>query len=259
MRQNFQMPANFLRAAFVLALLLAAPAPARERPREAPPEPFEEIELFAAAGAVGTLVLPAGAPDRRTPAVVILQDALGPDGRAATYVDQLLGADFAVLELGEAGPDLGAVLATLAAHPRILDGHLGLLGFGTGARAVAEWAGQVRARALLYPGCTALLPAAMPGEAVLLIHGDADAPHADALCGGLAARLGATALRVQRRVLAGTGYAWDRPAYMGEGRSMVPAPDGSGRIPATHDPGMAALSAAQVAGFFATSLMTPSR
>lgn len=246
--------------ALVLALLLGAPNTAPAVPSEASAEPFEEIELFRAAGAVGTLVLPAGAPDRRTGAIVILQDTLGPDGRAALYVDQLLGADLAVLELvaGEGG-DLGTVLAALAAHPRILEGHLGLLGFGAGARAVAEWPGQVRARALLYPSCSHLLPAAMPGEAVLLLHGGADPLHAAAPCGELAARLGAAALQVQRRILSGAGYAWDRPGFAGEGQFLVPAPDGSGRVAAAHHPAMAALSAAQVAGFFATTLLAPTR
>jgi hypothetical protein len=35
--------------------------------REPLPEPFEETQAFAAAGAAGSLILPAGAPDRRTP------------------------------------------------------------------------------------------------------------------------------------------------------------------------------------------------
>ena len=244
-----------LRAIFV-ALVLTTPALAREEPAE----PFEEIELFQAAGAVGHLILPAGAPDRRTAAIVILQDTLGPDGRAALYVDQLLGAGLAVLELVEAeGADLGALVNALGAHPRILEGQLDLLGLGAGAQAAAGWPGRVRARALLYPGCAAQLPADMPGEAVLLIHGDADAPHAGAACQQLATRLGATAAQVQRRVLAGVGYAWDRPGFVGEGRSMVPAPDGSGHIAAAANPGMAALSATQVASFFATSLLTSTR
>ncbi|UPY37866.1 hypothetical protein [Sediminicoccus sp. KRV36] len=244
----------------LLTLLLATPALAQASPREEPLDPLEEVALFEAGGAVGTLVLPAGAPDRRTPAIVILQDALGPDGRAALYVDQLLGADLAVLELVVAEQmHLGDVLAALAAHPRILAGHLGLLGFGAGARQVAEWPGQVRARALLYPGCAALSPAAMPNEAVLVMHGAADARHASALCGELETRLGATARRLQWRSLAGAGHAWDRPALGGEGRSMLPAPHGPGRIAAEHHPGLAALSAAQVAGFFATSLLAPAR
>jgi len=239
-----------------VALALAAAAVASEQPDA----PFDEIELFDAAGAVGTLVLPAGAPDRRTPIIVILQDALGPDGRAALYVDQLLGADLAVLELSVTeGMDFGAVVDALAAHPRILGTHVGMLGFGAGARFVAEWPGRVRARALLYPGCASLLPAAMPDEAVLLMHGDADALHTRADCEHLATGLGSAARALRWRVLAGASYAWDRPTFGAEGRSMLPAPDGSGRIAAAHWPALAALSAAEVAGFFATSLLGPAR
>ena len=156
------------------ALALAVPALAREEAAG----PAMQVEAFDVAGAVGTLALPAGAPDRRTPAIVILQDALGPDRRSGRYVDQLLGADLAVLDLlVTEGIDLGGVVDALAAHPRILGTHVGLLGFGAGARMAAEWPGRVRARALLYPGCASLLPVAMPGEAILLLHGDADALH----------------------------------------------------------------------------------
>jgi len=242
--------------AFSAAVAVAAPAVARAEPTE----PFEEIELFEAAGAVGTLVLPAGAPDRRTPAIVILQDALDPDGRAGLYVDQLLGADLAVLELSVTeGMNLGAIVDALAAHPRILGTHVGLLGFGAGARLVAEWPGRVRARALLYPGCASLLPAAMPDEAVLLKHGDADALNTRVDCEHLATGLGSAARALRWRVLAGVSYAWDHPTFGAEGRSMPPAPDGSGPISAAHWPAVAALSAAELAGFFATSLLGPAR
>jgi dienelactone hydrolase len=100
------------------------------------------------------------------PAVLILHDASGADGRAAAYAEQLLGADIAVLELREAGPAAaGAALAALAADPRINPAQLGVLGFGTGARAALELPGTV-ARALLYPGCGTLPGAAKMAAAI---------------------------------------------------------------------------------------------
>lgn len=128
MRQKPQIFMYSMRGAVILALLLAAPAPALE----VPPEPFDEVQLFQAAGAIGTLFLPAGAPDRHTPAMAILPDAPGLEGRAGLDVDRLLGAGFAVLDLAVAGPDLRLALATLAEHPRILLGHLRLLGMVPG-------------------------------------------------------------------------------------------------------------------------------
>lgn len=239
-----------------VVLVLAAPALADKEPMEA----FEEIEMFEAHGMIGTLTLPAGAPDLRTAAIIILQDANGPDGRAGLYVEQLLGANFAVLEVLLAERmNLEALMNALAAHPRMLGSHLGVMGFGAGARLLAQWPGRAQARALLYPGCASLQTAAMPDEAVLLMHGDADGLHASQPCAQLATRLRAAAREMQWRVLAGAGYAWDLPAFAGEGASMLPAPDGSGRIAATNHPAMAALSAAQVAGFFATSLFGPAR
>ncbi len=238
-----------------IVVTLAAPALAGNESIEA----FEEVELFEAHGVIGTLTLPAGAPDLRTAAIIILRDANGPDGLAGLYVEQLLGANFALLEVLLAERmNLEALMNALAAHPRILGNHLGVMGFGAGARLLAQWPGRARARALLYPGC-ASLRAAMPNEAVLLMHGDADGLHASQPCGQLATRPGATARERQWRVLAGVGYVWDLPAFAGEGASMRPAPDGSGRIAATNHPAMAAISAAQVAGFFATNLLGPAR
>lgn len=158
-------------AAVGAALLVAAPPPATGR--EAPPEPEEEVEAFIAAGAAGTLILPAGAPDRRTPTVVILQDGAAPDGRAGLYADQLLGSGPAVLEAVRLpGDSLTAVLAELAQHPRLAGQGIGLLGFGEGPRQVAMLSlpgvAPVAARALLYAACAGLAHPPMPGEAVLL-------------------------------------------------------------------------------------------
>jgi len=236
----------------VVVIALARSAVAREEPQA----PFEEVEFFEAAGGVGVLVMPAGAPDMRTPAIIILHDALGSDGRSGEYVDQLLAAGLVVLDLRATdGMDLGGVIRALATHPRIMASRIGLLGFGDGARQVAEWPGPVAARALLYPGCASLMPAQMPGEAVLLIHGDADRLHAPAECELLAGRLGAVAHRLRWRPLSDAGYAWDRPVFPNEGRSMLPAPDGSGRIPTSPWPASAELYAAYVSDFFATTLL----
>jgi dienelactone hydrolase len=236
------------------ALMLAAPPPTTAG--EAPPEPQEEVEAFTAAGAAGTLVLPAGAPDRRSPAIVVLADGEAPDGRAGPYLDQLLGAGLAVLEMTSLpGDSLEAVLADLARHPRVLGERLGLLGFGVGARQVAALPEPVTARALLYPGCAGMAPAAMPGQAVLLMHGDADPANAEPPCATLAAALSQAGARLRLRVLNGATYAWDRPAFAGEGHAMLPRPDGEGRVRAEAWPAMAALSAAEVAGFFAASLL----
>lgn len=239
----------------MLAGLLLGGAAAAQAAQEAPLEPFEEVEAFAAAGAAGTLILPAGAPDRRTPAIVILQDGREPDGRAGRYIDQLLGAGLAVLEIVHLPDDsLGAVLTTLAGHPRVAGQPLGLLGFGAGARLLASWPGPVAARALLYPGCEGIVPAVMPGQAVLLMHGTADPADERGSCEAVVALLTHAGASVRLRVLTHASYAWDRPVLGGGGRAMLPRPDDAGRVIAEALPAMAALSAAEVAGFFAASL-----
>lgn len=239
-----------------LALLVSAWPPLSAR--EALPEPIEEAEAFDAGGAAGTLVLPAGAPDRRTPAVVILQDGEAPDGRAGAYVDQLLGAGLAILEMTDLpGDSLDAVLTALARHPRVAGQPLGLLGFGAGARMAAALPERVAARALLYPACEGMAPATMPGQAVLLMHGGADAANPALACAGLGMALSRAGATVRLRVLPGAGYAWDRPAFHGEGHAMLPRPDGEGRIMAQAWPALTALSAAEVAGFFAAHLLGP--
>jgi dienelactone hydrolase len=224
--------------------------------REAPAEPLEEVEAFVAGEAHGTLVLPLGATDRQTPAIVILADGETPDGRAAPYLDQLLGAGLAVLEMATLpGDSLEAVLVALARHPRVLGERIGLLGFGLGARQVAALPDPLAARALLYPGCAGMAPAAMPGQAVLLMHGDADAANPAPDCARLGEALTTAGARLRLRLLPGASYAWDRPAFAGEGHARLPRPDGAGRVEAHAWPEMTALSAAEVAGFFAASLL----
>lgn len=235
-------------------LLLGALQPLTAR--EAPPEPLEEVEAFAAGEANGTLVLPLGAPDRQTPAIIILADGEAPDGRGAPYLDQLLGAGLAVLEMTTLpGDSLEAVLGALARHPRVLGERIGLLGFGLGARQVAALPEPVAARALLYPGCAGMAPASMASEPVLLMHGDADGANPAPDCAQLGAALTAAGASVRLRVLPGASYAWDRPAFAGEGHALLPRPDGPDRVRAEAWHEMAALAAAEVAGFFAASLL----
>lgn len=221
-----------------------------------PPPPAEEIEVFNAGGASGILALPAGASDRQTPAVLILHDALGPDGRTSKYTDQLLGAGLAVLDLVTLEEDsLDAVLAALAAHPRLAGQPVGLLGFGLGARHAAQWPGIVAARALLYPGCAGLTPVAMQGEAVLLMRGATDPTNETGACTDLVQTLAAAGAAVRHRVLPDATYAWDRPASVVEGRAFLPRPDGLGRVVSDAWPELAAVSATEVAWFFASRLL----
>lgn len=228
----------------------AGPAPVTW---EAPPLPFGETELLAVEGAAGLLTLPPGAPDRRGPAVLVLHDALGADGQVALYADQLLGVGIAVLDLlvnEENGAT--AALAALAAHPQVVAGSVGVLGFGAGARLAASLPGPLAARALLYPGCDTLPALSLPGQAVLLLHGEADASNPPEACDRAAARLAGAAVR--RRGYPRAGYAWDYPGYPNEGSHLLPVADGSGRIRVQPWPDLAAQSAAEVAGFFATTL-----
>jgi dienelactone hydrolase len=125
------------------------------------------------AGGAGVFDMPEAAAHHPVPAVLILHDASGADGRAASYAEHLLGADIAVLELREGdAAAAGAALAALAADPRINSAQLGILGFGTGARLALELPGTA-ARALLYPGCGTLAGArkmAIAVEPTPLLH-----------------------------------------------------------------------------------------
>ncbi|MFN8982902.1 MAG: MFS transporter [Alphaproteobacteria bacterium] len=125
------------------------------------------------AGGAGVFDMPEAAAHHPVPAVLILHDASGADGRTAAYAEHLLGADIAVLELREGdAAAAGAALAAFAADPRINSARLGILGFGTGARLALELPGTA-ARALLYPGCGTLAGArkmAIAVEPAPLLH-----------------------------------------------------------------------------------------
>ena len=131
--------------ALALCLALAAPSfGAAQAPRDGAPETLASFPLpplpdrpFALqfAGAVALFSLPDEPTRKAWPAVLILPDALGADGRALPYVESLLGAGIAVLELRDASAEAArAALALLASDPRIEAPRLGVLGFGQGGR-----------------------------------------------------------------------------------------------------------------------------
>ncbi|WP_158287658.1 dienelactone hydrolase family protein [Falsiroseomonas bella] len=260
----------------MLVLVLAAAAQSAE-PREPPRRPIHQDE----GDAIGLISRPAapmraGLP-RRPPAVLVVHDALGIDGRAESYVRQLLGAGFLVLEIelaplsldgaaspmpddAEAASRVSRALVALAAEAD--PSRLGAMGFGAGARAVALMPGApaarpVAARVLLYPGCAALRRAMtstrsasqLSASPALLLHGREDPANPEAACAALAATL-EEAAPVRRIGYGGAGYAWDLPAVGGLERTRLEAPDGGGTVMVMHWPALTELAAAQVAAFF---------
>ncbi|GGC32379.1 hypothetical protein GCM10011504_08200 [Siccirubricoccus deserti] len=247
--------ATALRAGALTAALLPGLGLAGEPPdTEVLPRP----EAVQAPGVSGLLSLPppmARGAARALPAVLVLHDALGPDSRSEPYVEQLLGAGIAVLDVRAEAPDALARMAAvelLLADARIDSRRLGVLGFGAGA--VTAAASPLPARALLYPGCASLPPAGPIPGAVLLAHGDTDAANPGAACAAAAEALAAGGARVRRVEYAGAGYAWDRPAFAIGERALVPAPGGDGRVLVRPWPALAEMASAQVAGFFAAAL-----
>lgn len=214
----------------------------------------------------GVLSLPGAPAGGRLPAVVILPDALGPDGRADAYVLALNAAGLLVLEV-HAEAVAGAasmVVQALAGDPRVLPGRIGLLGFGAGGRAAlltpARSGGRdpIAARAALYPGCIGLEAELARQEVaiaspVLLLHGDRDAANPRAACAELVSAL-SIRVRAERAEIAGAGYAWDRPGFAAEGPALLPRPDGAGRIRAAHDPQGHEASVARVADWMVRAL-----
>jgi dienelactone hydrolase len=183
--------------------------------------------------------------------VLILPDALGADGRAVPYVESLLGAGIAVLELRDASAEAArAALALLASDPRIEAPGLGVLGFGQGARLALGLPGA-DARALLYPGCASLPVPETARGAVLLLHGAEDPANPAPACASLAARLRARGAEAAVREIPGAGYAWDYPALGQAPAALLPAAGRAERLHVHPWPAMAAQSAAEVAGFFA--------
>jgi dienelactone hydrolase len=161
-----------------------------------------------------------------------------------------------VLRGGDDPEALARALEVLPADAADVAGTpVAALGFGAGARLALRLGPGIAARALLYPGCAGLAPGEpAAADPLLLLHGDGDASNPRAACADAIARLSQGGRTVRHRVYPGAGYGWDYPAYGLEQRVLLPRPDGAGRIPTTPWPELTAMSAAQVAGFFATVL-----
>ncbi len=238
---------------------LAAIAPLSATAQERLAEPQANVLVFESGPVLGTLVLPVG----RRPAgvVVLLNDALGPDPRSALYMDQLIGAGIAVVQLMIDEPDarsLGIAIAALATDPRVETDRIGVMGFGHGARMALNLRAGLVARALLYPGCDGLeaLADTQAQDPMLLMHGSADEVNATDRCATAAAAMGRNGRPVRHLTYPDAGYAWDHPAYGLEQRIMMPRPDRAGRIAVAPWPELTIMSATQVTGFFA-AVFTP--
>lgn len=245
----------------LLAALLATAAPAAARMLL---ETLDAPVMLEEGGVpVGLLTLPPGAAEAPLPVVLVVPDMLGPDRRSDAYVEQLVGAGLAILEVQAepeqlTGEDVRRAMAALARHPRIDAARIGLLGFGHGGFVAARAFGgrdPFATRVLLYPGCGALLgalPADMPPPRgrLLLLHGTADEANRDDDCAALAARIAGPepARRVAYR---GAGYAWDFPQADPLAPWRHPAPGFAGRVTVRGWPALTALSAAEAAGFLA--------
>ena len=245
--------AGWATIALLLAVLLA-PGPAAGG--EAPAPPVAEIRFLDAGGLSGTLLVPARRPPNGL--VLLLPDGPDADARGAPYAEQLLGAGFAVFDTLRGGEDAAAAARTVAELPAAAGlGSLpvAVLGFGSGARVALRLGTGVAARVLLYPGCASPAEDDAGGDPLLLLHGGAEAGGADGGCAALAASLARGGRPVRRIAYAGASHAWDYPAY-GDGlRILLPRPDGAeGLVPALPWPELAAMSAAQAAGFLATAL-----
>lgn len=256
--------------------VLAATGAAGEVENKAPRRPV----LDGDGEAIGLMSRPSMAPQPGAASgqrsVLVVHDAMGIDGRAERYVQQLLGAGFVVLEIelaaisadgmggpmpddAEAAARIMRALAALA--PKTGAPRLGVLGFGAGARAVALMPAdidgmRVAARVLLYPGCeevrsamTTMRPAALlPSSPVLLLHGSDDPSNLEAACSALATTL-EEAAPVRRIAYAGASYAWDLPAVGGLEQSRLETPGGRGIVVAWHWPELTEFAAALVAAF----------
>jgi dienelactone hydrolase len=220
--------------------------------------------LHAGADEAPTLVPPNGAawlslPPSRAgpfPAVLILSDRTGPDGREVPYADYLLAAGIAVVQLDSDAPEEAAPLLTQsglrALVHHLAPGHLdperiGILGFGTGGRAALA-ASEVPVAAL-YPACGGLAPSLRSGPTLLLYPDDTEETVA--------------CLRVDPRAEAvGTAtHGWDHgQGLWAGGTAMLPHPDGSrARLFARSDGRATKESVARVVRYFRNVFGTASR
>ncbi|MDB5415158.1 MAG: Dienelactone hydrolase [Rubritepida sp.] len=236
-------------------------------------------------GDFGLLWLPDdAAPLVPTAVVITLYEAAGIDARGWPYAEQMTAAGITVLhmELEDTSFDglgpavvsdqslpalarLTAVIDILAEDARFANAPIGILAFGSAgqvatlAAANLVYGNRIAAVALLYPGCVTLHAAVTtqgsgPRSPVLLMHGDADPANLPAECVGLAAELARTA-QVHHVQYPGAGYSWDLAPFGPHEVSRLPWPGRPGeRLRVTYWPQAAAHSAAEVAGFFATTL-----
>ncbi len=245
------------RVAVALASVLAAPASsyAAEGRASFLPTPVGPV----------LLVLPAAAAeaDRRRPSPVVLAlpDAPGPDRRGRPYLDLLNAGGVATVEFLPAGDDgvapppsadaLAAVLAALAAEPRVDGSRLGVLAFGAGGRAALREPALAGApTVLLYPGC-ARLPPPPENRPLLLLHGGVDRADPPGACARWAA-----ALAVRRHEYLHATYAWDfSDGPWADGLALLPSPGEAGRrVWARADPATTVDAASRAADFLIAAL-----
>lgn len=267
-------------AGLALALLAALlPGGRAEHPSLETELRIETRTRLVANSLSGLLSVPLGVAAGRTlPAVAVVTETLGPDGRASLYATRLLSLGIAVLELdfggagfadsvgGGASPvpverRLELALAMLREAPEIDPRRVAVIGLGEGGRAVLlarSAAAPPVAMALLYPGCDAGLAASVVGMAaaarppLLLLHGADDPANEAADCAALAAGLGGAEAGVAHQVLRGATYAWDYLTAPGPGggRSWLPDPAGAPqRVLVEPDPVLAQIGLDRVLGF----------
>lgn len=251
-------------AAALAIMLLPAPglADTGQGSRQEPPAgPAGDVVAFERHGVQGILTMPAASIGPAIGIVLVLHDALAPDPRSEPYIDQLLDAGIAVLDIrheGGVSADGIDIFAQIAEELKTRHGAVGVLGFGAGAQSAARLQAPLAARALLYPGCQTLAGMDPPPAAqVLLMHGAEDGVNPIRDCVAVASRLSRAGMAVRHTVFAHAGYAWDHPNYGLEQRLLVPRPDGPGRVVARPWPELTMLAATQVASFFSASFRAP--
>lgn len=249
-----------MRAAALLACVPLAVLPARAQPVAA--EGFDALLVLPGGDArrfPALLTDPGG--DGQRPAVVIVPDEAGMDGRTGRLADSVGVAGWIAVQTdpeaasadGSAVPQpprpvrladwLHALLPVLADDPRVDPNRIAVVGLGAGGRAALHAAARgpadgaagpaFAAHAALYPGCDALAaegaePPAAP--ALVLLPGAEESATA-------CADLEGDQVLLQR--VEGATYAWDLPAGVainGEMRRW----SGGGSAPIRPDPAAAA-------------------
>lgn len=255
-----------LAALAALLALLAAP-PARPAPPEEPAAatPIEDA-VFELNGLLVVRSIPRAAVGRPVPAVIIISAEEHSNRHADLYAEQLLGAGLATLVLTpelDQRVTLAEAVRQVVQDPRLDPAHVGVLGFGEGALVALRSPLPFAARAMLYPGCGALLDRTLPAllledTTLLLVHGASDPANSPEDCRAATAALAGFGARIRRVEYAHAGYAFDMPAYgSSSGRGRLFAPGLPTRVEVQVWPELAAMAASQVAGFFAAALKPP--